>query len=148
MSDALAGFPLLAALDPDDADRLAQRLEHVEVPSGHVLFREGEPADALWLIAEGSVRLSSRAVPDAGTCGPGRALGALALVEKGERETTAEALSRCRLLCLRRGTFDQLVAGSPRIACALALAVARESAGALRDALSALRAPRAGAGIG
>jgi CRP-like cAMP-binding protein len=138
VSEALAGFALLAQIPRREALVLAEVFEWFALEPGEVLFREGDLADALWLVLEGTLELESSRASRRGRCGAGEALGALSLVSRGRREATARTLSRCRLLRLGRSTYERLVASAPAAACRLAEAIARDCAGSLRSALDAL----------
>lgn len=138
MSSGLERFPLLAGLSEADQRVLSERLEWLDVPPRSVLFREGEPADALLLLLEGQIRVSSERRHTEGDLGAGATLGALALVVDGPREATAETRSACRVLRLTREGFLGLRASSPAAACKLLEGVVRESAVFARDALAHL----------
>jgi CRP-like cAMP-binding protein len=55
----LGGFRALAGMPAEYLDRLAAIAEPVSYPAGHRLFREGQPADACWLLAEGRIALET-----------------------------------------------------------------------------------------
>ena len=60
--DQTAGsiFPtLLAAFGADAADLLSRQLEIVSIAGGQILFSEGDEADALYIVASGSVGIST-----------------------------------------------------------------------------------------
>ena len=65
------------------------------VPAGHVLFREGDPGDTMFAVAEGEVELTvaGDVVEDVG---PGGILGELALVDHAPRSATAIAKTATR----------------------------------------------------
>ncbi len=48
---------VLGALDADARRQLRDALEPVSVPGGSVLIREGDPADCLYLVAAGRLRV-------------------------------------------------------------------------------------------
>jgi hypothetical protein len=56
----LSGLDLLAGADRATLERLAAAADEVAVPAGTVIIREGDEADALWIVARGelSVRAS------------------------------------------------------------------------------------------
>lgn len=134
----LARFALLSGLGEDGWRALAERLEPIRVEPGEVLFREGEAADALLLVQEGRVLLTSLQRRTRGEVGAGSALGALSLVVDGPREATARARSRCLVLRLTRRAFRALHDAEPRCAWALLEGLVRESAAFARDALAQL----------
>jgi CRP-like cAMP-binding protein len=141
---ALEKFALLAELDPVERQAVAERLEWIRLEPGLALFREGDEADALWLVLEGEVELTSAKHGAAGVCAAGASLGTLSLVTGGLREVTAETHTDCQLLRLSREAFRNLRETAPLAACRLLEQVVREAAASSRAALSALeeRAPR------
>jgi len=79
---------------------VAELFEEVTVPQGAVIFREGDTADATYILAEGAVDVS---VGDRklARLAPGETLGT-ALATDDHRRATATAAIDCRLLLLRR----------------------------------------------
>src|SRR4051812_16976076 len=55
--DPVDQVPLLALLDPDLRKTVRKRLRRRRVPAGKVLFHQGDPADALLLVAAGRFRV-------------------------------------------------------------------------------------------
>ncbi len=137
---ALEKFALLAELDPAERQAVAERLEWIRLEPGLAVFREGDEADALWLVLEGEVRLSSRKHGAEGLCASGTSLGTLSLVTGGLRELSAETNSDCQLLRLSRDSFRNLRETAPLAACRLLEQIVREAAASSRAALSALDA--------
>jgi CRP-like cAMP-binding protein len=76
-------------------------------------MRRGEHAGSMWFIDAGevAVRTPQRRL----TLGPGDYFGELALLEAGPRHTTIVTLTACRLLELRAGDFQRLIAGDPTL---------------------------------
>jgi CRP-like cAMP-binding protein len=79
LDDLLAGVPLLAGLGRDELELLAGCARNVHFDAGEQIFREGEPADAFWIIRHGRVALEAH-VPARGpltieTLEPGEVLG-------------------------------------------------------------------------
>lgn len=146
---ALARIPLLAGFAPAALRALDAQLEWLEVEADVTLFREGEPADALLLVLDGRVALST-GHGLAGECGPGAALGPLSLVGDGPRQATARTGCRCRIVRLHRDAYRALRRSAPEAACALLENIVRESAALARDALdaSAPGVPRADLRVG
>jgi CRP-like cAMP-binding protein len=138
VTEELKRFALLGSLGEEERGDLAEELEWLSCETGVALFREGEHADALLLLLEGRVRVTSRRAGAEGECGPGTAFGALSLVVDGQREATAITASPCRVLRLRRSSFRRLVDAAPHAACALLEGVARESAAEVREVLDRL----------
>ncbi len=77
---ALAAHPFTAGLPEPDLARLAECAEPVHLVAGHVVFREGEPAERFYLVQSGRVGLEVHATGRPAhlltTLGPGDLLGA------------------------------------------------------------------------
>lgn len=135
---ALGQFPLLRELGGDERAALEKELEAIDLRDGDVLFREGEEAGGLVLVASGRLRTESARAGTLGQAGPGSALGGLSLVCVGQREVTATADGGGRVLVLRRAAFRRLAEDAPRAACRLAEAIAADLASLVRAQLDAV----------
>lgn len=132
----LKRFTLLAELEEEEREAVAEELESVTLGPGTELFAEGEQGEGLYFVAEGRVRIASGQADGAEVeLGPGAALGAFALVTSGPREVRAETLSQARVLVLRRSAFRRFADAEPRAACRLLEAILRDTARAGREAL-------------
>ncbi len=87
----------------------------MSVPSGLVLFHEGDPAKDMYVLLQGSAQVSvgGEVVEVAG---PGALLGEMALVGVAVRSATVITRSDCRFIPVDRLTFDLLVRESPEFA--------------------------------
>lgn len=110
---------LLAELGDDDRDALVELLEERSLQPSRRVFSEGEEAESLILILEGSVRLGSRDGQVEGVLVAGDALGGLSLVRLGQRSATAICDAPCRLASLDRSGYRRLAEDYPRTACRL-----------------------------
>jgi CRP-like cAMP-binding protein len=136
----LERFALLQELSPDERRAVRAVMGSLELAPGEVLFREGEPADGLVLVAAGELRVERGDLGPLGSVGPGGVLGGLALVSAGAREVTAVAARSSRVLTLGRPAFRSLADELPRTAWRLGEALLRDLAGALRDVRGRLTA--------
>jgi CRP-like cAMP-binding protein len=81
----------------------------VDLDDGEVLFRRGEPGDALYVVESGQVRVFT--LDEAGreltlnTMNPGEAFGELALLDDRPRSASIAAIGPTKLRCLRREDF-------------------------------------------
>lgn len=85
------------------------------VQSGEFIFREGAPADSMYVILEGTAEIR------VGDCvveisGPGRPIGEMALIDHGPRTATVRALTACKLMPVSEARFHALIAETPRFA--------------------------------
>lgn len=141
MEAILEKFPLLSALTESEREAVTERLEWIQLEPGLALFREGDPADALWLLLEGEIELSATRYGAQGHVYPGATFGTLSLVTGGAREVSAQTCSQCTLLRLSRASFRNLRESAPASACRLLEEIVREAAAASRAALSELEDP-------
>jgi len=115
--DVLSGIPLFSGVERASLQVLAGAGEIRCVSADELLYREGDAADGILVILEGSVELRSGAGQGLeevfGTLGPGRILGMLALIDEGMRAATARAVEESRVLEIRREVFQELRQKSP-----------------------------------
>jgi CRP/FNR family cyclic AMP-dependent transcriptional regulator len=70
--------PFLAGMDPKNRESLLRGAKQKDIAAGQIIFREGEPANALYLIETGQVALEARSAGKTTliqTLGPGEVLG-------------------------------------------------------------------------
>ncbi|MFM2422026.1 MAG: hypothetical protein RL291_556, partial [Pseudomonadota bacterium] len=123
--------PIFADLSAEDRTALAGELETVEILRGGVLVHEGDPADAMYIVASGrfSVMIAARAHAIA-EIGPGQPIGEIAFLTQDRRTATVRALRDSLVLKLDRKAFDAITAKSPRLWQTLASTLARRVAAA------------------
>ena len=137
--DQLKRFALLAQMNHDDREALAELLEERKLPNGKSAFREGAESEGLLLLAEGRMKLKSRRTGEVvGVLEAPHHLGAGSLFAFGKREVTALADGPCTVWLLPRAGLPRLVEDAPRTAFRLAEAVAGELSGMMRQALDVL----------
>lgn len=83
--------------------------------ASEVIFREGEPGDAMYVIQEGEVDLWSKGHL-LETAGPGDFFGEMALLDPAGRNVTAIARTGCRLVPLNQTRFKVHVHHTPYFA--------------------------------
>ena len=135
MSAELRRFPLLAALDDTELALVASLLEERELAAEQRAWSEGEPAEGLWLLERGALRLETRGAGALGQCEAPAQLGAASLVGDSRRETSAFASGAVRVRVFSRTAFARLLDAAPRAAARLLAAIAVELAAVLRDAI-------------
>jgi CRP-like cAMP-binding protein len=102
--------------------------------AAEVLFTEGDPADALWVVLRGDVEVSKATVVLA-EVGPGAALGELSLfLSRSKRSATARALCPASALRIPANALRKLTAASDLAALKLVNNLAHQMA----ERLSAL----------
>jgi CRP-like cAMP-binding protein len=125
----LSGSPLFAGLPRRMLGRLATRFFEKVYHAGDVIFEEGDPGRALFVVVEGTVeitRATAKGPVVLNTLGPGAAFGELALIDDFPRSATARQGIEGRLLILYKSDFDALMEGNARIAVVVIRNVARQ----------------------
>jgi len=91
--------------------------------AGQIIFKEGEPGDIMYVLAEGEayIMIRDRVVA---TLGPQAILGEMALLGESERSATAVAKTRCKLLPIDEKFFLELVERSPHFSLQVMLVLA------------------------
>ena len=84
------------------------------VKAGDIVFRTGDPGDALYIVAHGVVEvLNGSDQRTLAELGDGQAFGEMALLSDGTRTATIRAKTDTRLLAIGKDDFDRLVAEDP-----------------------------------
>ena len=106
----LKGADLLSDVGPRHLLGLADVAREIEISKGDTIYKEDDPADALYMVVEGRVRLSTgdRAMSEVG---PGEAFGTWSLVDESARGHRAECTEDGLALALHRDEFYDVAAG-------------------------------------
>ena len=113
----LGETPLLDQLGRDAQRLIAFSAERVRLAAGDTLFREGDPADAAYVVVSGELALTRGKAEK--RVRRGALLGELALISDVIRPATAAAAEPSELLKLARGLFTRLFDEYPDLARAL-----------------------------
>ena len=145
--DRLRLTPLFGGLPDDQLDRLADMGEIVDLEPGEALIREGDEADALYVVLDGELDVTKRSgrtdIPVA-RVGPGALQGELAALEGGRRLASVTAATPTEVLRIPVGAMRQLLDAGPDVA----LAVIRTAVSRLRSMESLFREREKLAGLG
>ncbi len=116
LAHALQSIELFQDLGAENTAALAAEFEVLELKRREVLIRQGDPADALYVVLSGrfSVNRDGRADP---VCeiGPDQPIGEIAFLTGGTRTATVRAMRDSLVLKLSREQFDRLTARKPSI---------------------------------
>jgi CRP-like cAMP-binding protein len=122
----LAKCDLLRHLPAEAIEQILPSLRELRINVGQVLFRAGDPADALYIVARGSVEVVAASPGDTrgvgaviAELGPGTAFGEMALISGGARTATIRSATGAELLAIGREDFDALIAADPVMARAV-----------------------------
>ncbi len=105
--------PLFSVLGPHDLRDLASKFYSVRYQRGEALFREGEPAERLFLTSRGRVKLYVSSPRGAellvAVVGRGQIFGELAVIDRGPRAMSARAMEDADVFALSAETFWTLL---------------------------------------
>jgi uncharacterized membrane protein len=116
----LAGVPLVEKLDDDERALLAAQLEDVEFTPGTLVFKRGDPGDAIFIVASGEVEIfvedttGQRIVFE--TAKQGDFFGELSLLDGDPRSASAVAIAQTQTLRIDRGDLSLLFTRHPTAA--------------------------------
>jgi CRP/FNR family transcriptional regulator, cyclic AMP receptor protein len=134
----LRNIGLFGALSDDVLDYLATLLTVETPPAGATLFREGEDANAMFVVINGEVEVlkkSKRSVEArVAVLGPGDWFGEMSIVDIQPRSATVRALAPSRLLRVTSADLDALYRHDLRSYAIIILNLARELSRRLRVA--------------
>ncbi len=126
----LETIPGLNALGREALRIIAIGAESLYVHTGNVLFREGEPADAAFVVQSGSFNAETARDAKAGggdVVGAGTLLGELALIIDTKRPVTLTALEPSSVLRIPRSLFLKMLEGYPQAALRMRDHIARRA---------------------
>lgn len=120
---ALARSAVLARLSPLGRERLAASGAWQELSPGQMLFRSGDPGDAVFVIVEGEVEVRNSTPGGRDirlvALGPGELVGEMAVLDGGVRSADVAATRRSRLWRIARGALLDALETEPKAAVAL-----------------------------
>ncbi len=115
----LARVPLFEPLGDEDRRLLAARVTRRPVAAGEVVFREGEDGGSVYVIASGTVEITTgppESVVSLATLVDGQYFGELSILGGAPRSATATAVRDGLLLALEREAFVAFVEARPSVA--------------------------------
>ena len=117
----LARIPFFTHLPPEELDRLVTEMDVVNLNSGDVLFREGDPGEHLYVVVHGELEILM--APDTddelilNVLYTGEYLGEMSLIQPGgHRTASARARGEVTLLSMSRKQFGELLGRHPELA--------------------------------
>lgn len=139
--------PLFGGLDDGSLRDLAARGEITDLAAGDMLIREGDQADAMFVVLDGELEVTKRSgrseIPLA-RVGPGSLQGEIAALEGGRRLASVRAVTAAEILKIPTEAIRELLAAGPDTA----VAIIRTVVVRLRGMESALREREKLAGLG
>jgi CRP-like cAMP-binding protein/rhodanese-related sulfurtransferase len=110
---------ILGDLPPGELDELSQTLGSRVMGPTEMVFREGDQADAFYIIDSGKVRVfvrhEDKIERELSVCGPGEHFGEAALLAGATRTANVESIGETRLIVLPKERFDRLLRDHPEL---------------------------------
>jgi NTE family protein len=125
-AELLGTVSIFASLDEALRDRIASRTNVVELHGGSFLFRQGDEADALFVVLSGRCEIVDGAGAILAVVGRGTVIGELALLTDAPRAASIRAVRDTQLLELPRDEFNRLLHEEPAFAVGLTRELARQ----------------------
>ncbi|HWN65889.1 MAG TPA: DUF1003 domain-containing protein [Candidatus Binatus sp.] len=128
--DTLRQVPLFGSLDDGAAKQLCELLETLDCEAQKVMFRAGDPGDAMYIIERGKVRICVQATDGHEVTltelGRGDFFGEMALLDDGQRRSANAVVAEdARLAVLSREHFlSFIMGGNPNVALEMLTALA------------------------
>lgn len=120
---------LFASLSADDLAALAGDMQRRHYARGQVIFRQGDPGVSLYLVEQGTVKISVSTPGGKALIlrlmGPRDFFGELSLLDGEARSADAVAQMECQLLLLQREDFLRFIEARPGVAKDLLASVSR-----------------------
>ena len=119
----LLRLPLFEGLNPAALARITVGAEEVSLPSGTVIYRQGDPCKGLYVVVQGQVKLALHASHGAEKVvelvGPGRCIGETTIMRGCPHVLTAETISEARLVHLAKAAAQEELERTPVFARSL-----------------------------
>ena len=113
----LANNRIFEGIEADLLERIAPEVRVVHLEAGEVIFREGDPGDLLYLVGEGSVRISKSGrggeQETLSVIQPGNFFGEMALLDGQPRSASATAVDETLLGTVDEPTFQHILELAP-----------------------------------
>ncbi|MGD8397768.1 MAG: cyclic nucleotide-binding domain-containing protein, partial [Anaerolineae bacterium] len=114
--------PFFSALSEEEQARVSQRMHLEHRRSGEILFRKGDPSNALYLIKSGWVRLLANGGTVLASQGPGSLVGETDVFLDQSRSIGASAATDVEVWAFSRDDLVGMITDDPRIGLKLSLA--------------------------
>lgn len=119
----LAACDLMRHLPAEQIERILPCIRERKLKAGEILFKAGDPGDALYIVTRGKVEVLAKGAPGTDTpgsaialVGEGHAFGEMSLLSGGPRTATIRAVEDTDLLAIGKDDFDRLVAADHQLA--------------------------------
>jgi signal transduction histidine kinase len=114
--DEVRRVPLFADLSEEDLEQLYEMAKTISIHPGDLVFEEGAPGDALYVVLDGELEVTKRQGGQDVVLAVRRAsefIGEMSLLEQAPRSASVRALRESRLLMINQAAFETLLSCSP-----------------------------------
>ena len=122
VTQILRKVPVWSGLSDSSLEQLAGEMNIVEVAAGETVFREGDPGDSMYVIADGLVRLHSGERNLKKLAAP-EFFGEMALFQSAPRAASVSAIEPTTLLRLHKEAFLSLLNNRIDVAIGMLLGI-------------------------
>ena len=122
--EMLKNIDVLSFFHESTLERLAQESKEIPLKSDTIVFEEGDPGNAMYIVLEGEILIHQGEKPLT-TMLPGTFFGEMSLIDDEPRSAHVIAMESSDLLVLRRDDFQRCLDETPRIAIGLLRALTR-----------------------
>ncbi|MCA9270028.1 MAG: cyclic nucleotide-binding domain-containing protein, partial [Planctomycetales bacterium] len=118
LAAALSQLAVFGQLSPSTLQGLQSELQRTRVRGGEILFEQGDPGDAMYVVIYGRLRVSL--IDEAGQprllreLGRGEPVGEMAILTGEPRSATVRAIRDTELVRLSKAGFERLIAANPQ----------------------------------
>ena len=116
-AQGLARVPLFKRLEPHELEHLAAEIDQVDYKAGETIFHEHDRGDALYVLEEGAIRIwvtdEDLEEVTLAELKPGAFFGELAVLDRGERSSSATAIVDSHLHRLSSDDFQKFLMDHP-----------------------------------
>lgn len=119
----LIEFPIFRELEADDVDALATMAEELSLPAGAAVVREGEPADAMYIVKSGVLNVCRQVqgeIKHINLLSAGEFFGEMALIDGSPRSADVLVKEAAVLVRLGSEAFKRLKKEKPATALKVA----------------------------
>ena len=122
--DIIMDIPFFAMLDARQLGVVAKHMNYYEIEKGAVLFREGEPGDAVCFVIQGALDVyKATSTPGQqvhiATVTRHKSIGEMAVIDEYTRSATVKARRDTTIVSLTKSGFDALLEENPKVGAAI-----------------------------
>jgi len=115
----LSEIELFSELNEGELQEVAAHAQIRKVPTDTTIFYEGDPADAVFVVVNGRVKVVTTSSDGKEfiltVLGSGQVFGEMGLLETAPRSAAVITITEVELMVIKRDDFDRLIESSPTI---------------------------------